>query len=388
MLRALSLAMAMTIFLPPLGNAVADDPIEPGANAALKYWQGFSQLPKLTHDEEHKLHEECLKMPLDAHTRETVAKADYAFRMMHRGSVLPRCDWGLSYEDGIELLLPHAAAARTMVNLACLRARIRFEEGHNADAVEDLVDAMILGRQISMDTSSIAVLVNFGVEFRTSETLARYLPKLNAEMVKTLKTRLGTLPPFATAAMGVVPFEEQSCLDWFIRKAKEHNDKESMLTFLNKFCSGPEDSPEQARERGRVFFEGCGGTVEGVVKTAEESRPSYALAAKLMDLPLDQFEKEFQLEEKKRAGNPVFKMLFPNVGALRLSQARADVRRALLATALDIQLDGADALKNHTDPVVGGPFEMVPFEGGYELRSKFKPKDGTTWALSVGQRGK
>jgi len=388
MLRALSLAMAMTIFLPPLGNALADDPIEPGANAALKYWQGFAQLPKFTHDEEHKLRDECLTMPLDAHAKEIVAKSDYAFRMMHRAAVLPRCDLGLGYEDGIEILLPHAQAARTLVNLACVRARIRFEDGHNAEAVDDIIDAMTLGRHVTLDTTSITVLVNYGIEYRTSETLARYLPKLSAEKIKTLKTRLAALPPSSTPATGVVPFEEQASLDWFIRKAKEHNDKESMLVFLNAFCSGREDSPEQARERGRVFFEGCGGTVEGVVKTAEETRPSYALAAKLLELPLDQFEKEFQLEEKKRAGNPVFKMLFPNVGALRLSQARADVRRALLATALDIQLDGPDALKNHTDPVVGGPFELVAFEGGFELRSKFKPKDGIPWVLIVGQRGK
>jgi hypothetical protein len=69
-------------------------------------------------------------------------------------------------------------------------------------------------------------------------------------------------------------------------------------------------------------------------------------------------------------------------------QARADVRRALLATALDIQLDGPGALKNHVDPVTGGPFELVPFDGGFELLSKFKSTNDKPWALSVGQRGK
>ena len=60
-----------------------------------------------------------------------------------------------------------------------------------------------------------------------------------------------------------------------------------------------------------------------------------------------QFTKQFELEASKQAGNPVFKTFFPNVSSLRQSQARADVYRALLETALDIQLAGRDALKNH-----------------------------------------
>jgi hypothetical protein len=386
MLRALSLAM--TILVLPLGYASADAPSDLDANAALKYWQAFAQLPKYTGTEAQKLNAECLIMPLDAHAREIVTKADYALRMMHHAAVLPRCAWGLSYEEGIDLLLPHAQAARTLSSLASLRARIRFEDGHNAEALEDIVAAMTLGRHVSLDGSLIAVLVGYMVEHRMSETLAPYLPKLNAETIKGLKARLAALPPFGTPAAGLVPFEEKTSLDWLIRKVKEAKDKESLVAFLSPLCGRPGDSPEQSPERARTFLTECGGTADGVVKFAEETRPSYTLMAKMLDLPLDQFEKAFQLETKKQAGNPVFKLFFPAVSHMRLSQARADVRRALFAAALDVQLDGPDALKNHPDPVVGGPFEMVAFEGGFELRSKFKPTDDKPWVLIVGQRGK
>jgi hypothetical protein len=388
MLRAFSLAM--TILVLPLGFASADAPLDLGANAALKYWQAFAQLPKFTEAQEHKFNAEYLTMPLDAHARELVTRADYALRMMHRAAELPRCDWGLDYEEGIDLLLPHAQAARTLSTLACLRARIRFEDGHNADAIEDLVDAMTLGRHVSMDGSLITVLLNYGIEQRTGETLALYLPRLNADLIKSLKTRLVALPPCGTPAKGLVPFEEKAGLDWLIRKIKEQKDKdkESLLAFVCTFCTRRGDSPEQSRERGRAFLEACGGTSDGVLKMAEETRPCYMLAAKMLELPLDQFEKEFELEARERAVNPVFKTFFPPVSNLRRSQARADVRRALLATALDVQLDGPDALKNHPDPVVGGPFEWVAFEGGFELRSKFKPTDDKPWVLIVGRRGK
>jgi hypothetical protein len=385
MLRAL--ALSLTIVGMPWGFVSADAPPDLGANAALNYWQAFAQLPKLTDAQEHKLNEEYLVMPLDSHAREIVTGADYAFRMMHRGAALPHCDWGLDIEEGIELMLPHAQAARTLSTLACLRARIRFEEGHNAEALDDLVDAMTLGRHATRDGVLLTALINIGIEQRTGDTLARYLPTLNAEVIRRLKARLGALPPAGTLAEGVGTFEQKAGLDWLIRKVKEQKDPESLAAFLGTYCGRGGDSPEQARARGRAFLEECGGTADGVVKMAEETRPCYAMGAKMLELPLDQCEKEFALEAKRRAGNPAFKTFFPPVSSLRLSQARADISRALLATALDVQLEGPDALKKHPDPVVGGPFELVAFEGGFELHSKFhKPDDGKPWVLIVGQR--
>jgi hypothetical protein len=43
--------------------------------------------------------------------------------------------------------------------------------------------------------------------------------------------------------------------------------------------------------------------------------------------------------------------------------------------ALAVQLHGRDALKDHPDPVAGGPFEYAAFEGGFELRSRLKDRD-------------
>jgi hypothetical protein len=385
MLRALTLATMLLVL--PWESVFADPPPDLDANAALRYWQAFAQLPKFTDAQEHKLRDEYLTMPLDAHARDLVARSDYAFRMMHRAAAMPRCAWGLSLDEGIELLLPHAQAARTLATLACLRARIRFAEGRNEDAVADILDAMTVGRHVSVDGSLITVLVNYAIERQASETLALDLSRLDAQAIRNLKTRLVALPPPGSPARALVSFEEKAGLDWWIRKIQEDKDKEGLLAFLGAYCSRHGDSPEQGRERGRAFLEECGGTWEDVVKMAEETRPCYSMAAKMLELPLDACEKQFEDEARKRAGNPVFKLLFPPVPHLRLSQARADVHRALLAAALDVQLDDPDALKSHPDPAAGGPFELVTFEGGFELRSKFKPKDGHPWTLVVGRRG-
>src|SRR5262249_53060435 len=104
--------------------------------------------------------------------------------------------------------------------------------------------------------------------------------------------------------------------------------------------------------------------------------------------PPDQVAKEFEREEKKLAGNPVYQVFAPVLHNVRSRQAQAEVRRALLSAAVAVRLDGRDALERHPDPVAGGPFEYVPFEGGFELRSTWKPDPAEPLVLTVGRRGK
>jgi hypothetical protein len=386
MLRALCLALSFAVL--PLEFASADAPSDLGANAALKYWQAFAQLPRFTDAEQTKLNAEYLTMPLDSHAKKLVARADYAFRMMYQGIALPRCDWAIGWEEeGIETLLPQMNAARVLTSLACLRARLRFEEGRDAEAIQDLTAALVLGRHASLDGSLIGVLVGYNIEARVSEALALYLPRLKPGAIKDLKKRLDTLPPGGRPATALLTCEKNT-VDWFIRKVKQAKDRESLMTMLNALCGEPGDSDEKRQERGSALLRECGGTADALVKAFEATRSSYVLMAKKLDLPPEQFVKQFEQEKMRQAGNPVFKLLFPALVKVRWSQARADVRRALLAAALDVQLAGRDALKDHPDPVMGGLFEFIPFEGGFEVRSKLKQPDDKPVTLLVGRRDK
>jgi len=389
MLRALFLAM--TVLVLPWEVASADAPSDLGANAALKYWQAFAALPRLTNADEQKLNAECVTMPLDAHARELVTKAEYAFKMMHGGAALPRCEWAVGFEEGVTTRLPQAEAARALTSLACLRARIRFEEVRDAEAVDDLIAALTLARQVSRDGYLVSILVRYASEERLSQTLAAHMPNLNDTILNDLKTRLGALPPGGSTAQAVRD-EEKSGLDWLVRAIKE----------AERRVKGGEDEKQVlaslTEEAVREFVEKCGGTIEGVLKAAEEMRPWYAQTAEKWDLPLDQFDKEQERVATQYASNPLFKMFTPGIIKVRQAQARADVRRALLAAAIDIQLGGRQALKealrSHPDPVVGGQFDYQEFEGYFELRSKWRLgsrplyRDDSPLALTVGQRGK
>ena len=378
MLRALF--STLTVLVLASGSASAGNPpasaIE--SNAALKYWQGFATLPKFTEAEEVKLRGEALTMPLDAQAREIVDKAEYSLRMMHRAALLPRCSWGMSYgEDGINALLPHAQPSRVMTSLACLRARLRFSEGRKAEAIDDVIDAMTLGRNISLDGSLIAVLVGYSIEHRMIETLAVELPKLDASTIQGVKKRFDALPPFGTVAQALITCEKAT-LEWFAREVVAIKNEERLNIFLTTMTGSPEKS--------RTLVLQCGGNVDGLIKCADRSRESYVVIAAKMDLPPDQFEKELEREMRKQLGNPVFDLLFPAINKVFRAKERSDVYRALFSAALAVQIEGRDALKTHIDPVGGGAFEQVPFDGGYELRSKLKRDDNRPVTLTVGRR--
>lgn len=382
MLRALILTLTLFALLPSHSTAQADGP---GTNAALQYWRAFATMQKLSTVEE-KLLETYLTIPLDDQAKALVAKSDYALRLMHQGAAMPKCEWGIDWkEEGVEGLLPQLGAARTLSAVACLRARIRMAEGKGSEAIQDLVDAMSLAHHASLDGSLIGVLVGYSIDARVYETLAAFLPKLDAKLLASLQKRLDDVPAANRPAIAIRQCEENT-MDWLVRRIKLTNDKEGLINLL--VSAGITDNkPGDKTAKAKAFVEECGGSGESMIKHIDELRPSYQHVAKILDLPFDQFEKANQLEMMKWSHNPVFKLLFPAVAKVRESQARADVRQALFKTALAIVRDGRDALKAHPDPIIGGQFEYHPFEGGFELQSKYKGPDGQTLKLTVGQRG-
>lgn len=388
MLRAACLAallVAQPLLAQPADSARAG---ERGENAALKYWQAFATMPKLSEAEQNQLadYAEYPVNPQDAHIREAVNHAEYALGMMYRGAAIKHCDWGISFqEDGVYVELPQGSAARLLTSLARLRGRMRLEAGQTKEGIDDFVAAMTLARHVSQDGSFIMILVGYALESRLNESLAIYLPKLDAKTLQDLQARLKGLPSFGSQVTALLTCEKAT-LEWFIRRVKETKDKESLLAFVSwvGISEGKRDSGDKAR----AFLQDCGGTAEGVIKFATEALPSYDVLANKLDLPLDEFEKEFQRVSANQARNPVYKVFFPALAKVRQSKARAEVRRALFSAALDVQLNGKEALKNHTDPVAGGLFDYDAFDGGFELRSKHKGQDDKPLTLTVGHRGK
>lgn len=368
-------------------NAAKGQGVEPrpdlNANAALKYWRGFANLPKLDKDEQEKITQEAATMPLTPRVKEVVQLADWALHELYSGAAVPDCAWGITWEDGIGARLPEQQPGRLLAATACLRARLRFEEGHNAAAVDDLIAALTLARHLSLDGSLIGVLTHIAVENRALETLATYLPKLKAADLKVLLARLDRLPAGSNSAYALVRGEEKGFLDWFEKKVRSFKDREQLVTFLDALLENP--GAKNKSEKGKALLEACGGNAEGILKQCEEARPFYATFAKKLALPPDEFAKEFAAERKRMEKNPVFTLFVPALDKVRPAEARLEVRQAMCRAAIAVLLDGEGVLKKHPEPYADSPFEYGPFAGGFELKATLKVKD-KPWVLTVGKR--
>jgi hypothetical protein len=363
-------------------SAIAGDS-EVRGNAALKYWQAFATLPALSDSESQKLRADALNMPLDAATRELIGKSEYSLKMLHHGAALPACDWGMEYEEGVETRLPQGPAAGVLCSLACLRARLRIEEGRPREAVDDLSAAMTLARHLSTDSGLVVLLFAYNLESRLNEAVAAALPRLDSHSLRLLQEHLNRLPPGGRPSQ-MLRFEERS-LEWIIRKVRGAQDKEALVALLVMLVDGDAGGQGQSRvDKARGFLEECGGTQDGLVKRLEVLRATSAEIAPTLDLPLDQFAREWTREETKHAANPAFRLLCAPYPRIRQAQARAEVRRVLLTAAIDARIHGPDAVKNHLDPGrSGGTIEYVPANGGFLVRSKLVGADGKPLSLRV-----
>jgi hypothetical protein len=310
-----------------------------------------------------------------------------ALRLLRRGATIARCDWGFGYESGVNSRLPHIPGARDLCALACLRARISFEEGRSAEALDDAVAAMALARHVSRGGASDVLLMGSNLEHPVIETLARYLPALRPDQMEELQRRLVGLPEGGTPATAIQS-EEKQILDWFVGEVKKAPDQERLVSLLAFVCQISElgGKDRSWNEQGRAFLRTCGGTADGVLRRAEQMRPCYALLARKLELSPGQFAKEWKVEAAKRSANPLFPVLFATVERTRWQQARIDVRRAMLRAAVDVQRQGRDALKRHQDPIAQGSFEYVAMQGGFELRSQRKWPASKGVSLRVGGR--
>src|SRR5262249_41805577 len=139
------------------------------ANAAMKYWQAFAQLPPRDEAQQEQL-KNWLTTALNDAARKLVGGGEKRLLYPPPRAALPRCDWSLDYEDGVGLLLPHLDKARTLTLLACLRARIALADGRPADGLDDLLATLVMGRQVA-DPIMICLLVDQNIEANAIEAL-------------------------------------------------------------------------------------------------------------------------------------------------------------------------------------------------------------------------
>jgi hypothetical protein len=366
------------VMLLPGAFATAQRPAgqsELGPNAALQYWQAFAQMPTLD-DEQQKILDEWSTVSLkDSAVDKLATEAHKSMQYLHRAARLERCDWGLDYNDGISLMLPHLPKARDLARLAALHARYEMERGNSRALRDDATGMMTLARHVARDPIMICVLVRHLIEGMVVDLTAPYVPQLDAKYADA-KAMFDSLPP-SSRVLDTLDMEREYFLAWIVRKMKEEEKRGpgAGLKMWNNLL-GP-DGPEALKK-----IE----SVNRAIKLTEDVIPVYDELEKLVALPHAEFEARYpDFKQQNLKPDTATAFLIPQIDDLLAKERRSEARVSMLLAAIAVAEGGPGQLKNIDDPFGDGPFEYRKLDNGFELKSQLKYEEQPV-TITVGQK--
>jgi hypothetical protein len=354
---------------PPVNEALAD-------NAALVYWQAYSLMPELDEAEKKSLDNLLAGKTPDAQVAKTLRQAKESLRLLQRATKFSQCEWGLEYNRGVEMGLTHVSQARNLSKLAWARARIRFAEGQNQAAIDDILAALFLARRIGQDPVIVSLIVEYALEEHATALLLRYLPQLEKSELDSLTAGIDCLPQGKTMADGW-RMEKELVLEWFIRELRKPDSKDRVLTMF-----GNKDDPNIVALTKMSQSEMLGAAIQlrGVYDEVSDvltSSPD----------EVDAFIKEMMAKVDSMGPAKHFAAyLIPSVRDHRRRCAVHQVRCLMLSAAIAVAKDGQSVLKRDDlrDPFGQGPLEYKTLSKGFQLSSKLIGLDGEPITLTVG----
>lgn len=342
-----------------------------GANAAMKYWQGFALQPTLDADQERLL-EDWHKVPFDTAALKLIEQSESSRVYLHRGAKLARCDWSLDYQDGIRLLLPHLAKSMTLARLTALHARHEFEQSHWQAGWDDVVALLTLARRIEATPIIIGNLVGYRIESIAIEAVAPWLPEMKAALPPNASGVLDRLPAGATLHQMVLMEKEIGAL-WLIHELKEaeKTKRGAWQDVWNGVLSSPVEEPEHHLKdlaRSATTFEQALQKLEAHLLLDDQ-------LAKIAALPWKEFDAQYAEFITKTKTNPLAGFLLPRLDKYVTAERRCQAQMALFKGALAVVQGGPEKFKEIRDPFGDGPVEYRSLNNGFELTSKLIFKD-------------
>jgi hypothetical protein len=338
----------------------ATTPSNAHGNAALQYWQAFAQLPALDEEQEELLNDWRTVSLSDPAVEKLVADSQKSILYLRRGAYCSHCDWGLDYNDGISLLLPHLAKSRSLARLAALDARYKYERG-NRNAVPANAHAMMtMARHVGRDPIMVCLLVRFLIEGLAVDVIAPHLPETNVPYAKSVA--MFEALPAAPGLQQTVPAEKKFFIEWMSRKLREEEEREpGAAAKLWQNLLGPE-GPQDLKQIDSL------GTM---LKVINDLLPAYNELEQLLALPKAKFDVEYPLFKKRtQADKPLARFLLPDIEELLAKEQRNQARVKMLLAAIAVRESGPEKLQDIKDPFGDGPFEYQALDKGFELRSK------------------
>jgi hypothetical protein len=331
-----------------------------GPNAALQYWQAFAQMPPLDAEREKILAEWNTVRLDDPAVQKLIAESHASMMYLRRAANLERCDWGLDYNDGISMMLPHLAKSRGLAHLAALHVRNEMQRGNTGALGAHATAIMVLARHVGRDPFMVCLLVRYSIEETVVDLVAPYVPQIKVPYDRSVA--MFKELPLAPSAAHTIAAERKFFVEWMpkeLRRAEEGQKGAGLK--LWKAMLGSE-TPDEFKQID---------SLEAVIQSIEGMYPVYDELENLVALPQSEFEVQYPaFKERVQNTTPLTRILLPAIDKVMAKEYRNQARMAMLLAGIAVTESGQDTLKDIQDPFGNGPFEYRALDKGFELRSK------------------
>ncbi|MBI4612472.1 MAG: hypothetical protein HY720_02575 [Planctomycetes bacterium] len=393
-----TLALTLSLALPV---SAQETPFPEPDNAALDYWRAFSQMSEPADDLAEAVSDVVRGEAAydDARLGEYLAANQAALAEFEKGARLDRCDFGLRYEEGPAILLPHLAKARSLARLAILDGKRAESHGKWGQAFDRYLATVRLARHMDQDRILISTLVAISLSGLAFDAVAGALDRApeDADLLRRLGTELALLDGHVVNAAAAVRMEGRAFSAYFRSVPPEQIARDAGL-----LGPGGTDDEETIQKLARDL--GVDPETLKSEKFWSEGLDDYekwvAAVADLLEKPWHESRERLQeLEDEAAAktSHPFLKLLAPALVKVadRAAEIAVKVRmvRVLAALALARAEGGTlpeslDGIEFATDPAAGKPFVWRREEGAAVLESVFQDGAGKGIAYRLGEKRK
>lgn len=199
-LTCVRIILPVILFLAVFPGNAAEVP-RSSVNPALLYWQAFSTMEELTAAETAFLGSFINRVqPFDqANARALLGKREKALNRFRKAAESGAdCDWGLTYDEGPHLPLPHVSKIQTLSRLALLKAETLLAEHQTDEAMEWLLSVHRAARHCGSGELIIPVLSQFQLEQAVIRATAAHVLEWDAASRREYLSKWKSLPPLHT----------------------------------------------------------------------------------------------------------------------------------------------------------------------------------------------
>ena len=336
-------------------NQVAESTV---TNAAVIYGQAFALFNALSKEEKGLIVD--WRTNVDAATEaELCDKLQPITDLMHQAAAVSNCDWGVEQPIVPETKLPYLSPCRNLARAGVWSAAHCRKDDPTA-AIDDLVAASQVGRNVLSPPVLIGHLVNMAIQSTVMDSVAEHASVL----LRSGDTRLADL--FQGLLLG--DNYNEGLRNAFEQEAEVHAREADRLAAL---------PPEEAMHELTQIVDGFNPPIQlpeaaqalADFRQAAELQGQYAQAVGLPDAEYRAWQSS--VEEAGKT-NPFIDSLVTGFGRTVDKTQAMTVKTAMAEAGLAVLQDGPGALQTNPDPSTGQPFTYTQTADGFELQSSFQ----------------